>query len=201
VHITIPVLTLLGKDDEPATLDGTIPIDPSTARTLVANAPGFYRVLTDPITGSIVSFDDTYRYLPNSLRRAVQLIDGTCTGPWCNAPARETDGHHPDEWANSHNTSLANSALTCKKDHQLIHNTRWTMTKQPNGDKQWISPSGRIHHVPPHHRLHPAFVEAIRPQPDTDPGSGSGTSPGESTPTPPTDGWDRQVDPDEELPF
>ena len=195
VHITVPVLTLLGRDDEPATLDGTIPIDPATARTLVANAPGFFRVLTDPISGSIVSFDDRFRYLPKSLRRAVQLIDGTCTSPWCNAPAHESDGHHPDEWAHSHNTSLENSALACKPDHQLIHNTRWSMSKLPNGDKQWISPSGRVHRVPPQHRLSPAFVQAARPRPDT----ADSTSP----PAPPIqpDEWHRPADPDEELPF
>jgi len=191
VHITIPVLTMLGKDDEPAILDGTIPIDPVTARTLVANAPGFYRVLTDPITGSIVAFDDKYRYLPKSLRRAVQLIDGTCTSPWCNAPANESDGHHPDEWAESHNTSLDNSALACKSDHQLIHNTRWSMTKLPNGDKEWISPSGRIHRVPPQHRLSPAFVQAARPRPQS----------AESAPPPPIDEWNTWSDPDQELPF
>jgi hypothetical protein len=170
VHITVPVLTLLGTDDEPATLEGSTPIDPATARRLVANAPGFYRVLTDPITGSIVAFDDTYRYFPKSLRRAVELIDGTCTSPWCNAHATETDGHHPDEWALTHNTSLNNSALNCKSDHQLIHNTRWTMTKLPNGDKQWISPCGRIKRIAPYRRLSPAFVEAIKPETDTEPG-------------------------------
>ena len=168
VHITVPVLTLLGTDDEPATLEGSTPIDPVTARRLVANAPGFYRVLTDPITGSIVAFDDKFRYFPKSLRRAVELIDGTCTSPWCNAPATETDGHHPDEWATSHNTSLNNSALSCKSDHQLIHNTRWSMVKLANGDKQWISPCGRIKRVAPYRRLSPAFVEALKPEPDTE---------------------------------
>ena len=203
VHITVPVLTMLGQDDEPATLEGTTPIDPATARRLVANAPGFYRVLTDPITGSIVSFDDRFRYLPKSLRRAVQLIDGTCTSPWCNAPGHETDGHHPHEWADSHNTSLDNSALACKSDHQLIHNTRWSMTKLPNGDKQWISPSGRIHRVPPQYRLSPAFVQAARPGPDPAPDPVSDTAAGarESTPALPMDEWNTPADPDEELPF
>ena len=192
VHITVPVLTLLGADTTPATLEGTIPIDPATARRLVADAPGFRRILTDPITGSIIAFDDTYRYLPKSLRRAVEHIDTTCTGPWCAAPATETDGHHPDEWAHSHNTSLDNSALLCPTDHKIIHNTRWAMTRLPNGDKQWISPSGRIHRVPPHNRLSPAFVEALKDQPDTD----------DTTPPPPaTDAWNTPSDPNEEPPF
>jgi len=189
VHVEIPVLTLLGLDSTPATLDGRTPIDPVTARKLVADAPGFFRLLTDPITGSIVAFDDTFRYLPKSLRRAVELVDGSCTAPWCDASAKESDGHHTEQWAATHDTSLANSALLCVPDHRLIHNTRWTMVKLANGDKQWVSPCGRVKRVAPVRRLAPAFVEAMRP--DADPAS--------STPT--TTGWNTPPDPQAVLPF
>ncbi|GAB2462302.1 hypothetical protein HD599_000929 [Conyzicola lurida] len=162
IHIEIPILTLLGKDTAPATLEGSIPVDPATARTLVADAPGFYRLLTDPVTGSIVSFDDRFRHLPPSLRRAVRLIDGKCTGPWCDATANESHGHHPVEWSDSHDTSLANSALACAPDHRLIHNTRWLMNRLPDGDKEWISPCGRRYVIPPQRRLAPGFLEATK---------------------------------------
>jgi len=188
VHVEIPVLTLLGLDDAPATLDGRIPIDPVTARRLVADAPGFYRLLTDPITGSVVAFDDKFRYLPKSLRRAVQLVDGTCTAPWCDASAEESDGHHPDEWAESHDTSLANSALLCRPDHRLAHNTRWTMVKLANGDKQWVSPCGRVKRVAPLRRLSPAFVEAMTPDAPVAPDAKQ-------------DDWNRPADPGEVMPF
>jgi hypothetical protein len=191
VHIEIPLLTLLGRDTTPATLEGIVPIDPATARKLVADAPGFYRLLTDPVTGSIVAFDDAFRYLPKSLRRAVRLVDGHCTAPWCDATEKESDGHHPDEWADSNDTSLDNSALLCQPDHRLVHNTRWTMTKLPNGDKQWISPCGRIRRVAPERRLSPAFVEALRDDP--------------AKPKPKSvasgDDWYSPADPDEVMPF
>ena len=186
IHIEVPVLTLLGLDTTPATLEGSIPIDPVTARKLVADSPGFYRLLTDPVTGSIVAFDDKYRHLPASLRRAVELVDGDCTGPWCAATANESDGHHPDEWAQTHDTSLANSALLCAPDHRLVHNTRWTMRKLKNGDKQWVSPCGRIRRVTPLRRLSPAFVEALAPDP---------------APPEQPDSWHTPVDPDEVMPF
>jgi hypothetical protein len=163
VHVEVPVLTLLGVETTPATLEGTTPIDPVTARKLVAEATGFFRVLTDPITGSVVAFDDRFRFLPASLRRAVRLIDGTCTAPWCNASARESQGHHPDEWQHSHDTSLENSALLCGPDHALVHNTRWTMRKLPSGDKEWVSPCGKTRRVAPMRRLSPAFVAALKP--------------------------------------
>ena len=41
VHVTVPVLTLLGLDEAPAELDGYGPIDPDTARALAAQAPSF----------------------------------------------------------------------------------------------------------------------------------------------------------------
>lgn len=194
VHVEIPVLTLLGLESTPATLDGRTPIDPVTARKLVAGAPGFYRLLTDPITGSIVAFDDTFRYLPKSLRRAVELVDGSCTAPWCDASAKESDGHHPEQWAQSHDTSLANSALACVPDHRLLHNTRWTMTKLANGDKQWVSPCGRVKRVAPARRLAPAFVEAVRPGANT---AEAADSAERSTAA----GWDTPPDPQAELPF
>ena len=65
------------------------------------------------------------------------------------------------------------------------------MSKLPNGDKQWISPSGRIHRIPPHNRLSPTFVEALRPERDTD----------DTTPPPATDAWNTPSDPNEEPPF
>ena len=165
VHVEVPVLTLLGAENTPGTLEGTTPIDPVTARKLVGEATGFFRVLTDPITGSVVAFDDRFRFLPASLRRAVRLVDGACTAPWCNASAHGAQGHHPDEWQNSHDTSLDNSALLCGPDHALVHNTRWTMRKLPTGEKEWVSPCGKVRRVAPIRRLSPSFVEALKPDP------------------------------------
>ncbi|HAP91335.1 MAG TPA: endonuclease, partial [Arthrobacter bacterium] len=53
VLVTVPVLSLLGLTDEPATLDGYGPIPPSMARQLIADgAESFHRVLTDPRDGA-----------------------------------------------------------------------------------------------------------------------------------------------------
>lgn len=52
VLVTVPVLSLLGLTDEPATLDGCGPIPASMARKLVADgANSFHRVLVDPQNG------------------------------------------------------------------------------------------------------------------------------------------------------
>ncbi|MFT4471983.1 DUF222 domain-containing protein, partial [Arthrobacter sulfonylureivorans] len=49
--VTVPVLSLLGLGEEPATLDGYGPIPAETARQLCADAKSFYRILTHPETG------------------------------------------------------------------------------------------------------------------------------------------------------
>ncbi|MEB0268075.1 HNH endonuclease, partial [Cryobacterium sp. 10I5] len=53
VNVTVPVLTLLGKSEEPGYLAGYGPIDPDTARRLAAGAPSFTRLLTHPETGVV----------------------------------------------------------------------------------------------------------------------------------------------------
>lgn len=55
VLVTVPALALLGIGDEPATLEGCGPIDADTARHLAARAPSFFRLLTHPETGTVLS--------------------------------------------------------------------------------------------------------------------------------------------------
>lgn len=54
VQITVPVLSLLGVDAAPADLAGCGPIDPEVARRLAAAAPGWDRVLTEPVGGAVL---------------------------------------------------------------------------------------------------------------------------------------------------
>src|SRR5699024_3648283 len=62
LSVVVPMLTLFGLSNAPATLDGTIPIPPRMARELVAKAPAFERVLTDPVSGGhLPSASRTYR--------------------------------------------------------------------------------------------------------------------------------------------
>ncbi len=61
VQIVVPVLSLIGSSSEPATLVGTGPIDPDTARHLAAGTRSpWERILTHPITGTVLH-TDTYQ--------------------------------------------------------------------------------------------------------------------------------------------
>ncbi|WP_156109867.1 DUF222 domain-containing protein [Cryobacterium sp. MLB-32] len=55
VNVTVPVLTLMGKSEEPAELEGYGPIDPETARRLAGTATSFTRILVHPETGVALS--------------------------------------------------------------------------------------------------------------------------------------------------
>lgn len=57
--ITVPVMTLLVESDEPATLDGYGPIDLDTAKCLAGSATSCIRVLTHPVTGTVLDVDRT----------------------------------------------------------------------------------------------------------------------------------------------
>nr|WP_104195330.1 DUF222 domain-containing protein [Cryobacterium sp. M25] len=60
VHVTVPVMTLLGHSEQPGHLEGYGPIDPDTAREIAAGAPGFIRILTHPETGVVLSVGRTF---------------------------------------------------------------------------------------------------------------------------------------------
>ena len=63
IHVTIPVATAAGVDDEPALLAGYGPIDAELARRLMAASPAWNRVLVDLPTGLPVAVD---RYRPSA---------------------------------------------------------------------------------------------------------------------------------------
>ncbi|WP_166787217.1 DUF222 domain-containing protein [Cryobacterium sp. MDB2-A-2] len=87
VNVTVPVLTLLGKSEEPGYLAGYGPIDPDTARRLAAGAPSFTRLLTHPETGVVLSMGrDTYKP-PAALKKWLEVRDETCTFPGCRRSA------------------------------------------------------------------------------------------------------------------
>lgn len=81
VVVTVPVQTLLGGD-EPGTLEGVGPIDAATARRLTAEAPGLYRLLTHPETGTALSLGRTRYQVPDSLRMWLRIHTLKHHGGW-----------------------------------------------------------------------------------------------------------------------
>ncbi|WP_166404782.1 HNH endonuclease signature motif containing protein [Labedella endophytica] len=145
VRVTVPVLTLLGRSDEPAVLDGYGPIPTAMAEDLAAEAPSFIRILTHPETGTVLSVGRTSYAVPADLRRLVQLRDVRCRFPGCERGANRCDIDHTRSWEQGGTTSHDNLACLCRSHHRLKHQSTWQVSRPPgpSGDLVWTSPLGR----------------------------------------------------------
>jgi hypothetical protein len=148
VAVTVPVLTLLGRGDEPGILDGYGPIDAQTARRLAAHAPSFMRILTHPVTGTVLDIDRTSYRPPADLKRWVQVRGKICEFPGCGRLADDCDLDHTLAWADGGKTSAANLALLCRDHHRLKHNSKWSVERTGQG-LQWTSPTGAVRTADP----------------------------------------------------
>jgi len=149
VSVTVPVLTLLGRSDEPGLLDGYGPIDPATARRLAADAPSFTRILTHPETAAVLSVGRSSYRVPADLRRALAHRDVTCRFPGCTRSARASDIDHTIEWQHDGRTDADNLAHLCRHHHRLRHTTTWRVRHLQGGVLEWTSPTGRHHTTAP----------------------------------------------------
>lgn len=144
VAVTIPVTTLAGGD-EPATLDGRVPVDAATARRIAAGAPSLARILTHPVTSAILDIDRRSYRIPADLRRWLVARDVTCTFPGCSHPARSCDLDHRVAWDDGGTTSADNLAHLCRHHHRLKHESRWRVEGDAGGITTWVSPTGHQH--------------------------------------------------------
>ncbi len=150
VAVTVPVLTLLDVDDEPAHLDGFGPIDAQTARALAAHAPSFSRILTHPVSSAVLDVDRTSYRVPADLKRWLAVRDGGCVFPGCGRSTTVCDIDHTVDWAFGGGTKAANLAHLCRHHHRLKHQTNWRVEHTESG-LTWTSPTGatRLADPPP----------------------------------------------------
>lgn len=161
ISITIPVLTLLGAGNEPATISGRGPVDFSTAEQLASNAPEFVRILTHPITGMVIEAD-TYR--PSaSLRRFLMARDKHCQFPVCNRDARWCDVDHTIAWEQRGKSVPQNLAHLCRGHHTLKHHAGWTVRQTSPGVLEWRTPRGDVVAGPAPPRLRCEFRDSPAP--------------------------------------
>lgn len=123
VLVTVPVMTLLGRSDEPANLEGYGPIDPDTARDLAAHAPSFSRILVHPVTSAVLDYDRTTYAVPSDLRTVLRVRDETCRAIGCNRSVETCDADHTNDWALGGATALTNLAMLCQTHHRVKTHT------------------------------------------------------------------------------
>jgi len=155
VNVTVPVLTLMGKSEEPGELEGYGPIDPETARRLAGTATSFTRILVHPETGVTLSVSEEQFKVPRALKKYLQIRDQTCRVPGCNKAARFCDVDHTIDRQFGGPTASWNLAHLCAADHALKHNTAWTVKLAPDGVMRWTSPAGKHYATDPATRITP----------------------------------------------
>jgi hypothetical protein len=145
VHITVPALTLLGRGDEPAILDGYGPIDPDTARRIAGTASSWTRILTHPETGCRLSVGRQQYAPPADMRRYLQIRDQTCQGIGCNRRATRSEIDHTRAWNTGGHTNVDNLVHLCRPCHRLKHQSSFSTRQGPGGSLTWTSPGGKTY--------------------------------------------------------
>ncbi len=141
VAITVPALTLLGAGTEPATLEGYGPIDLETAKRLAGTATSWVRILTHPVTGTVLDVDRTVYRVPKAMRRWLGVHHPTCVFSGCGRPARDCEIDHDVDWQYGGTTSVGNATPKCEHHHHIRHDTLWRCDHV--GDSiRWTSPTG-----------------------------------------------------------
>ena len=142
VAVTIPVMSLLGASEEPATLDGFGPIDLATAKRLAGAATSWVRVLTHPVSGTVLDVDRRAYRVPADLRRWLGVTQPTCVFPGCSRSSRDCDVDHRVDWQHGGTTSSDNLDPLCENHHMVKHGSRWESYRCPStGVTWWISPT------------------------------------------------------------
>lgn len=169
VTLTVPALTLLGRDDQPAELSGYGPIDTKTAANLCAGATSFKRILTAPVTGITLAYDRTVYRPPADLRNNIRDRDQGCRFPGCNIPAQSCEVDHTINWEWGGPTHADNLACLCRRHHVLKHQSEWKVKQIRAGTLHWTSPTGHSHTTrPPQPQYHPKISRGVAQIPSTE---------------------------------
>jgi hypothetical protein len=151
VQITVPVTSLTGVTSGGGELNGRCAVDDVTARRLAGNAPGWDRVFTHPVTGTVLEVD---RYEPLACqRRFLTARDVRCRAPGCRRPVRDGQIDHTHERRDGGATRLDNLAGLCVRHHTLKTETDWTVTQIGGGSLVWRSPLGFTYRDDPPKRV------------------------------------------------
>jgi len=151
VQVTIPYDVLLGAN-HPCHLDGHGAITADQARLIAADGT-LTRLVTDPLSGTLLDYGRTRYDPPDTLRQFVITREQTCSFVGCTHPAGRGQidhitRYHPGQ-ATGGTTNADNLAAPDQHHHRAKDGGGWTHTRLPDGTHQWTSPLGRVGHRPP----------------------------------------------------
>lgn len=189
VNVTVPATALLGRDDEPAELEWYGSITPGAARELSRNAV-WRRILTDPLSGTVLDVGRTRYRPPADLAEHILLRDMTCVWPGCDRPACGSgiDLDHILGWADGGVTADYNLGVFCDKHHTDKHETGWQVSEPEPGRFHFTSPTGHTY------TRQQAETGPVARSPDELPAHPPGEPSGEPSDPPPGDPSDEPPD-------
>jgi hypothetical protein len=166
VHVTVPASTLMGLDDQPGELAGHGPIPADLARELAAEGT-WRRLVTDPLSGTLLDFGRTTYRPPAGLADFVRARDRRCVFPGCSRAAKYCDLDHNKCYPEG-TTSACNMACLCRRHHRLKHETEWELIR--DGDRYiWIAPTGLQYVRKPEPLATPQPPQPTEPAPPDEP--------------------------------
>ena len=143
IQVVIPAHALAGDDHDACDLVGRSPIDPATARVLAGGNTQWERLVTHPVTGSVLAVD-SYR-VPEEMRRYLQARDQHCRFPGCRQAAIRCEIDHNVDHALGGKTHTCNLCHLCQRHHSMKQFTSWRVRQLSGGVLEWTSPLGRTY--------------------------------------------------------
>jgi hypothetical protein len=149
LKITMDYLTFQGLADNPAMIDGGIPLPAHIARTLMATSE-FRRLITDPETHELLDLSP-YTYAPSQrLDEFARERDQVCIIPGCRRPAARCDLDHREPFNHQQPraggaTTRENLAPLCRRHHLLKTHHGFQLRRGDEGELEWVTPHGRAY--------------------------------------------------------
>lgn len=150
VHVTVPITTLMGLDEAPGELRGYGPIPAPLARRIAAEGT-WRRLLTDPVSGTLLDHGRTTYAAPVALADHVRARDHECRSPVCRRSAADADLDHTIAWNDGGTTADPNLYAACRHHHRLkTHGPGWRVTQHPDATVIYTTPTGHHYTSRPH---------------------------------------------------
>src|SRR6185436_1363451 len=139
LHIDAAVLVDADQTGQ-SVLEGGMRVPAGTSQRLACDASRV--VMRHDAGGRVIEVGARTRTIPPALRRALQHRDRGCRFPGCGV--RFGQGHHIRHWAQGGPTTLSNLALLCRRHHRSVHEERYQIERQPDGELQFRRRDGTL---------------------------------------------------------
>ncbi|CAN5185662.1 hypothetical protein BH20ACT5_BH20ACT5_05880 [soil metagenome] len=148
MHVTVPLTTLIGLTEDPGHLRGFGAITAQVARELAASDAVWRRLLTDPVSGTVLDVGRTSYVPPAGLAEHVRTRDGTCRFVCCGLPSLRADLDHTVPFPVGA-TSAEDLSSLCRHHHLIKGHSRWQVEQTGGGTLRWTSPTGQVRATTP----------------------------------------------------